>query len=29
DHDTNRLFNRVTHNFCKKLLFNRIVVALR
>jgi hypothetical protein len=29
DHDTNRLFNRITHNFCKKLLFNRIVVALR
>jgi len=29
DHDTNRLFNRVTHNFCKRLLFNRIVVALR
>ncbi|WP_066353927.1 hypothetical protein, partial [Fervidicola ferrireducens] len=28
-HDTNRLFNRVTHNFCKRLLFNRIVVALR
>ncbi|MCG0278301.1 MAG: transposase [Thermanaeromonas sp.] len=29
DHDTNHLFNRITHNFCKKLLFNRIVVALR
>ncbi|WP_027356212.1 hypothetical protein [Desulfofundulus thermocisternus] len=29
DHDTNRYFNRITHNFCKKLLFNRIVVALR
>ncbi len=29
DHDTNRLFNRITHNFCKRLLFNRIVVALR
>lgn len=29
DHDTNRLFNRITHNFCKKLLFNRIAVALR
>nr|WP_245527936.1 transposase [Ammonifex degensii] len=29
DHDTNRAFNRITHNFCKKLLFNRIVVALR
>jgi predicted transposase len=29
DHDTNRLFNRITHNFCKKLLFVRIVVALR
>lgn len=29
DHDTNRLFNRITHNFCKKLLFNRIIVALR
>ncbi|KUK36915.1 MAG: Transposase, IS605 OrfB family [Thermacetogenium phaeum] len=29
DHDTNRLFNRITHNFCKKLLFSRIVVALR
>lgn len=28
-HDTNRLFNRLTHNFCKKLLFNRLVVALR
>ncbi|ACX52994.1 transposase, IS605 OrfB family [Ammonifex degensii KC4] len=29
DHDTDRAFNRITHNFCKKLLFNRIVVALR
>jgi len=29
DHDTNRVFNRITHNFCKKLLFNRLVVALR
>lgn len=29
DHDTNRFFNRITHNFCKKLLFNRIIVALR
>lgn len=29
DHDTDRVFNRITHNFCKKLLFNRIVVALR
>lgn len=29
DHDTNRLFNRITHNFCKKLLFNRLVVAVR
>ncbi len=29
DHDTNRLFNRLTHNFCKKLLFDRIVAALR
>lgn len=29
DHDTNRLFNRITHNFCKKLLFDRIVAALR
>ncbi|ACX52261.1 transposase, IS605 OrfB family [Ammonifex degensii KC4] len=29
DHDTNRAFNRITHNFCVRLLFNRIVVALR
>jgi hypothetical protein len=29
DHDTNRMFNRITHNFCNRLLFNRIVVALR
>jgi len=29
DHDTNRLFNRITHNFCKKLLFNRLVAAAR
>ncbi|MGO0122519.1 transposase [Desulfothermobacter acidiphilus] len=29
DHDTNRLFNRITHNFCKRLLFNRLVCALR
>lgn len=29
EHDTNRHFNRITHNFCQKLLFNRIVVALR
>lgn len=29
DHDTHRAFNRITHNFCKALLFHRIVVALR
>jgi hypothetical protein len=29
DHDTNRLFNRITHNFCKELLFRHIVAALR
>nr|WP_240610827.1 transposase [Ammonifex thiophilus] len=29
DHGTNRAFNRITHNFCVRLLFNRIVVALR
>ena len=29
DHDTNRMFNRITHNFCSRLLFNRVVVALR
>lgn len=29
DHDTNRVFNRITHNFCTMILFNRIAVALR
>jgi len=29
DHDTNREFNRITHNFTKKLLFTRLTVALR
>ncbi|MEX1406967.1 hypothetical protein, partial [Hydrogenibacillus schlegelii] len=29
DHDTNKVFNRITHNFAKKLLFTRLIVALR
>ncbi|CAM3622933.1 hypothetical protein AB1399_00595 [Hydrogenibacillus schlegelii] len=29
DHDTNKEFNRITHNFTKKLLFTRLTVALR
>ncbi|MEX1405882.1 hypothetical protein, partial [Hydrogenibacillus schlegelii] len=29
DHDTNKVFNRITHNFTKKLLFTRLIVALR
>ncbi|MEW5932515.1 MAG: transposase [Bacillota bacterium] len=29
DHDTDSFFNRISHSFCKKLLFQRIVVALR
>ncbi|MBT9283086.1 MAG: hypothetical protein KM312_10690 [Hydrogenibacillus schlegelii] len=29
DHDTNKEFNRITHNFTKKLLFTRLIVALR